>query len=302
MSLKKLLLDYLEYLEIEKNRSPKTIENYHRYILVFLNWAKIDKTQQVKQEIVRRFRIWLNRQDLKKNTQNYHIIALRGFLRYLAKQGIKTLSAEKIELGKQKTPEVTFLESDELDRLLQAPDNLRDKAILEVLFSTGLRVSELVSLDKNQIDFKKGEFHIRGKGDKIRPVFLSDTAKEALSLYLAEREDLSPALFVNKKNNKRLTSRSVQRIVKKWSAKAGLITKKVTPHTLRHSFSTDLLRSGADLRSIQQLLGHSSITTTQIYTHVTDKHLKEVHKKYHGKDKKEKNLVGPQGIEPWSMD
>lgn len=284
MSLKKLVLEYLEYLEIEKNRSPKTVENYHRYLRRFLDWAKIDQSQEITEKLVRKWRVYLNRQNLKQNTQQYYIIGLRGFLRFLSKQDVKSLPPEKVELGKQKKPEVTFLEKEELKRLLKAPDNLRDKAILEVLFSTGLRVSELVGLDREQIDFKRGEFSVRGKGDKIRLVFLSETAKEALSLYLAEREDPNLALFVNQQDNSRLTSRSVQRIVKKWAAKAGIVTKEVTPHVIRHSFGTDLLRSGADLRSIQKMLGHSSVTTTQIYTHVTDQQLREVHKKYHGKD------------------
>lgn len=283
MSLKKLVLEYLEYLEIEKNRSPKTVENYHRYLRRFLDWAKIDQPQEITEKLVRKWRVYLNRQNLKQNTQQYYVIGLRGFLRFLSKQDVKSLPPEKVELGKQKKPEVTFLEKEELKRLLKAPDNLRDKAILEVLFSTGLRVSELVGLDREQIDFKRGEFSVRGKGDKVRLVFLSETAKEALSLYLAEREDPNLALFVNQQDNSRLTSRSVQRIVKKWAAKAGIVTKDVTPHVIRHSFGTDLLRSGADLRSIQKMLGHSSVTTTQIYTHVTDQQLREVHKKYHGK-------------------
>jgi len=279
MSIKKLIFDYLQYLEVEKNRSAKTIENYAHYLQRFIKFSKIRTPKQITADIVKSYRVWLNRQDLTKATQNYHIIALRGFLHYLSKRDIKSLAVEKIELAKQHEREVTFLEPEELSRLLQAPNNLRDKAILEVLFSTGLRVSELVSLNRDSINLDRREFYVRGKGSKIRPVFLSETAEKALRYYFEQRKDIESALFVNK-DNKRLTARSVQRIVRRLAIKAG-ITKKVTPHTLRHSFGTDLLRSGADLRSIQQLLGHSSITTTQIYTHVTSQRLREVHKKHH---------------------
>lgn len=282
MSIKKLILDYLEYLEVEKNRSAKTIENYSHYLKHFTDFAKIKTPKQITAEIVRQYRIWLNRQNLKKNTQNYHIIALRNFLKYLAKRDIQTLSAEKIELGKQIDREVIFLRPEELDRLLEAPNNRRDKAILEVLFSTGLRVSELANLNREDINLLKAEFYVRGKGGKIRPVFLSETAQKALKYYLDSREDPEPAVFINKVNHQRLTARSIQRIVRKWAIKAGL-TKKITPHTLRHSLATDLLAGGADLRSIQAILGHASITTTQIYTHLTDQRLKEVHQKYHRK-------------------
>ncbi|MFH1392673.1 MAG: site-specific tyrosine recombinase/integron integrase [bacterium] len=290
MSIKKLILDYLEYLEIEKNRSAKTTENYSHYLKSFASFAKIKTPRQISPEIVRQYRIWLNRQNFKKNTQNYYIIALRNFLKYLAKRDIKSLSAEKIELGKQIDREVVFLQTEELDRLLEAPNNLRDKAILEVLFSTGLRVSELTNLNREDISLLKAEFYVRGKGGKIRPVFLSETAQKALKYYLESRRDPEPALFINKNNNQRLTARSIQRIVRRLAIKAGL-TKKITPHTLRHSLATDLLAGGADLRSIQAILGHSSITTTQIYTHLTDQRLKEVHQKYHRR-------VGTQGIEP----
>ena len=283
MSIKKLILDYLEYLEIEKNRSQNTIENYKRYLKRFLSFAKIKTPKQITSELVRQYRILLNRQNLGKNTQNYHIIALRNFLKYLAKRDIKSLSCEKIELAKQLDREVVFLESEELEKLLQAPNNLRDKAILEVLFSTGLRVSELTGLNRDNINLLKSEFYVRGKGGKIRPVFLSETANRALKYYLESRKDIEQALFINYAN-KRLTARSVQRLVRKWSIKAGL-TKKITPHTLRHSLATDLLRAGADLRSIQSILGHSSITTTQIYTHLTDQRLKEVHQRFHRREK-----------------
>lgn len=283
MSIQKLILEYLEYLEIEKNRSSKTVENYSHYLKRFIRFSKIKTPRQITAEIVRQYRIWLNRQQFKKNTQNYHIIALRNFLKYLAKRDIKVLSAEKIELGRQIDREVIFLQAEELDRLLQAPNNLRDKAILEVLFSTGLRVSELANLNREDINLLKAEFYVRGKAGKIRPVFLSETAQKALKYYLELREDPEQSLFVNKDQG-RLTVRSVQRIVRRWAIKAGL-TKRITPHTLRHSLATDLLTAGADLRSIQAILGHSSITTTQIYTHITDQRLKEVHQRYHRRNK-----------------
>ncbi|MBI4709012.1 MAG: tyrosine-type recombinase/integrase, partial [Candidatus Portnoybacteria bacterium] len=233
---------------------------------------------------------------------NYHIIALRNFLRYLAKRDIKSLSAEKIELAKQSPRQVDFLEGDELERLLESPSGaspraLRDKALLELLFSTGLRVSELCKLNRNSVNLEKGEFSVRGKGEKIRVVFLSERAKKALRNYLNVRKDVDPALFIRYPKSKkpelamaqikdlRLTPRSVERIVKHYATKAG-ITKKVTPHILRHSFATDLLTGGADIRSVQTMLGHSSITTTQIYTHITDKQLKEVYRAFHGKQRK----------------
>ena len=294
--VKNLINNYLEYLEIEKNRSQATIQNYAHYLKRFLKWSKIEKAKQITPDLVRKYRIHLNRQDLKQITQNYHIIALRGFLGYLAKRDIKTLAPEKIELGKQKQRQVEFLEEDEVNKLLSAPKNktlsdLRDKSILEVLFSTGLRVSELTSLNKDNINFDKGEFSIRGKGGKIRLVFLSDSARASIQKYLSKRHDLDPALFIRheakkkqiKQSDLRLGVRSIQRIVKKYSKIAGIIGKQVSPHKLRHSFATDLLQSGADLRSIQQMLGHSSINTTQVYTHVSDKYLKEIHRKFHGK-------------------
>lgn len=306
MNLKSLIENYLEYLEIEKNRSQKTIENYRHYLERFFDWAKISQPAEISTETVRQYRLYLNRlkdeegKNLKKITQNYHLIALRGFLKYLAKREIKSLPAEQIELAKQEERQIDFLEGDDLERLLKAPEGnnlnaLRDRAILETLFSTGLRVSELCSLDRDGIDLNKGEFSIKGKGGKIRVVFLSEIAKKALKDYLEKRIDLDPALFIriprgkkpawHKFSNLRLTSRSVQRVIRKYAAKAGIIGKRVTPHVLRHSFSTDLLRGGADLRSVQALLGHASITTTQIYTHITDKHLREIHQAFHRRKK-----------------
>lgn len=302
-NLNELLDDYLDYLEVEKNRSKKTRENYGRYLRRFLDWARIDSPREITAELIRKFRLYLNRLEegggapLKKNTQNYHIIALRNFLKYLAKRDIEVLSAEKIELGKQPARQVEFLEVDELERLLSAPEGdsfkaRRDRAILELLFSTGLRVSELCALNRDSFNLKKDEFSVRGKGDKIRVVFLSVTAREALKKYLEKRSDVEEALFIHetkhpeKETELRLTPRSVQRIIKFYAAKAGIAGKKVTPHTLRHSFATDLLMNGADLRSVQEMLGHSSITTTQIYTHITDKQLREVHRAFHGRRRK----------------
>lgn len=299
--MREVISDFLEYLEIEKNRSMKTLENYRRYLLNFLSFTGIKNPSEITAESVRQYRINLNRvkdskgNTLKKNTQAYYLIALRSFLKYLARRDITSLAAEKVELGRISERKLEFLDSDELARLLAAPKgdglaSLRDKAILETLFSTGLRVSELCSLNRDNINLNKGEFAVRGKGNKLRVVFLSDSAKEALKKYLNERRDIHNAVFIshhgqlNKKEEARLTPRSIQRIVKKYSIAGGVI-KKVSPHQLRHSFATDLLRNGADIRSVQVMLGHSSITTTQIYTHYTDKHLKEIHHKYHNSNK-----------------
>ncbi len=278
--------EFLEDLEIEKGRSLKTIENYDRYITKFLGFAKINNPSEISDDLVREFRLWLNRQksppaggELSKKTQNYYLIALRVLLKYFAKRGIKSLTPERIELAKTPERQLELITEDELERLLASPENLRDKAILELLFSTGLRVSELCSLNRDQFtEAKSGEISIRGKGGKIRVVFISETAKQAVKNYLDKRTDTEEKLFL-------LTPRSVERIVKHYAIKAG-IAKKVTPHTLRHCFATDLLSAGADLRSVQSLLGHSNITTTQIYTHVTDKQLREIHKAFHGKHRK----------------
>lgn len=304
-TINKNLTGFLEHLEIEKNRSQKTIENYHHYLRRFLQWAKISKAEQITPELVRKYRLYLNRftdnkgTGLKKVTQNYHVIALRNFLKYLAKRDIKTMSAEKIEIGKNPSHEIEFLSGDEVQRLLTGAEGkalkaLRDRAILELLFSAGLRVSELTNLNREQLNLERQEFSVKGKGDKIRLVFISDSAKIFLEKYLAKRLDLDQALFIHvskkattdQKNekSKRLTPRSIQRIVKFYAAKAGIV-KDVHPHTLRHSFATDLLSNGADIRSVQVMLGHSSITTTQIYTHVTNEQLKQVHKKFHAKGK-----------------
>lgn len=303
--IRNLKTEFLEYLEIEKNRSQLTIRNYDHYLEYFLNWAKIRKPEEITSDLVRKFRLFINRQrddkgkGLMKKTQDYYIIAIRGFLKYMAKQDIRTLASEKIELGRTEEREVEFLEPLEIKKLISVANEeglsgLRDRAILELLFSTGLRVSELVGLNRDSVNLETGEFPVRGKGGKIRLVFVSDEAKTALIGYLKKRKDVDPALFISlreakitKKEQKelvlRLTSRSIQRIVKKYAVRAGIV-KKVTPHTLRHSFATDLLFNGADIRSVQTMLGHSSITTTQIYTHITNKQLQDVHKKFHSKE------------------
>ncbi len=305
-NIKDLKQQFLEYIEIERGRSVKTVENYDHYLTRFFDYAKVTDPAKLTMDTIREFRLWLNRQStgnnratgdtLKKKTQNYYLIALRAFLKYLAKRGIKTISPEYIELAKVGERHIDLISGEELERLLSAPDgsdvkSLRDKAILELLFSTGLRVSELCSLSRD-IDLSVDEFPIRGKGDKVRVVFLSDAAKKILKKYLDARTDVEDALFVKTTNAEKrdgskeaaLSRRSVERIVKYYAIKAG-ISKRVTPHVIRHSFATDLLSNGADLRSVQMLLGHSSISTTQIYTHVTDSELKRVHKQFHNKKK-----------------
>jgi site-specific recombinase XerD len=295
--------DFLEYLEIEQNRSQKTIANYDHYLTRLLDFAGDElKVSDIDGELIRKWRLWLNRlgtntsDELQKTTQNYHLIALRSFLKYCAKRDLKAYPPEKIELAKTTRKQVTFLTTDEVERLLNQPpaDNpggLRDRAILELLFSSGLRVSELVALDRGHINLKRREFMVRGKGQKDRPIFISQAAANAVQNYLGARQDTAVPLFIRYSGAKkvdqsgdysRLTVRSVQRLVASYARLAG-ITKHVSPHTLRHSFATDLLMNGADLRSVQAMLGHSNIATTQIYTHVTDPHLKKVHERYHHK-------------------
>jgi site-specific recombinase XerD len=310
MSLEPLVDDFLEYLEVERGRSSLTVREYRHYLKRFLDWltanTAVTSPAYVDLELVRRYRLYLahfrnrNGAPLQRITQTYHIIALRAFLRYLLVQrDIPTLSPDKIELPKQSTRSVAFLNSEQVERLLNSPKiedeiGLRDKTILETLFSTGLRVSELVSLNRDQIDLERREFSVRGKGDKLRVVFLSDTAAHWLERYLRTRKDNFKPLFIRysgkvdaKKDGEkmRLTARSVEEIVSKYAKRCGL-PMEVTPHTLRHSFATDLLIGGADLRSVQEMLGHESIRTTQVYTHVTNKHLKEVHQAFHSRDKK----------------
>ncbi|MBU6214271.1 tyrosine-type recombinase/integrase [Patescibacteria group bacterium] len=292
---------FLEYIEIERGRAVKTIENYDRYLSRYFAQMHIARVSDITEQNVREFRLWLNRQkgsgndSMKRRTQNYYMIALRAFLKFLRKRDIEAISPEKIELAKLPERQLDLITSAELERLLKAPGEalekeehhekrlkyLRDRAILELLFSTGLRVSELCSL-QSDIDLSRDELSVRGKGDKVRVVFLSPAAKDAVHQYLKERKDMEEALFVDGRPNSlhRITPRDIQRHLKGYVARAG-ITNVVTPHTLRHAFATDLLSNGADIRSVQQLLGHASINTTQIYTHVTDSHLREIHKKYH---------------------
>jgi len=311
MTMDKLITDFLEYLEVEKGRSLLTVRNYDHYLRVFAGFAKkneIEKPEAISLDLIRKFRLELNRR-VSKNTQNYYLIALRTFLKYLSTRDINTLSPEKIELAKIQERQITFLKDEELDEILAKPDlktiqGLRDKAILDLLFSSGLRVSELCHLKKEDINLEKKEFSVRGKGGKVRVVFLDEASKESLKKYLASRRDKSEFLFVSYGHtnssiansqllNKGITPRSVQRMIRKYAKMAGL-TKHVSPHTMRHSFATDLLMSGADLRSVQELLGHSSVTTTQIYTHVTDKHLGEVHQAFHGRRRNKKEAPGDE--------
>lgn len=301
--IEKLITQFLEYLEVERGRSDQTIRNYEFYLNRFADWAEYPTPDKISQNMVRKYRLYLNRhvdgrdgRNLKPSTQNYHLIALRSFLKYLAKIDIKTLAPEKIELAKQGTRNIEFLEEDELKRLREAPRKAkgligkRDTAIVEMLFSTGLRVSELSKLKIENINLKRDEFTVRGKGKKHRVVFFSDESRDAIKEYVDARSDTSPYLFIGHDRAKQarepmpLTPRSIQRVIDRYARKAG-ITKKITPHVLRHTFATDLLRNGADIRSVQAMLGHESITTTQVYTHVTDAQLRKVHKKFHGKSK-----------------
>jgi len=291
--IERQLKNYLDYLEIEKNRSVKTRENYEHYLRSFFKSSDITKISDLTEENIRSFRIALARSGLKKITQNYYVIAIRNFLKFLIKNNYAVVAPEKIELPKLPLRQIDIIEYDELERLLTAPQgntlrSLRDRAILETLFSTGLRLSELCSLNR-YLDFNRGELTVRGKGDKLRVVFLSEQAKRAIKDYLAKRSDAEEALFVSLSKHTtqpkvigRITPRAVQRLINFYARKAG-IAKRVTPHTLRHLFATDLLINGADLRSVQALLGHSSVVTTQIYTHLTNKELREIHKAFHGK-------------------
>ena len=298
--LSDMILDYVEHLEVEGGRSAKTAENYQRYLERFVEFLGNVPVQTITAEQVRKYRLWLNRhsndqgETLSLMTQNYHLVALRGFLRYLSYRDIPSLSPEKITLPKVARKEVTFLHYDEVTRLIEQIDcsdevGLRDRAIVELLFSSGLRVSELVNLNRDHVNTKRREFTVRGKGKKDRPVFVSQSAAEHVDAYLAARMDNLPPLFLSYSRNnissttggyRRLSARSIQRMISKYARLAG-ITKHVSPHTMRHSFATDLLMNGADIRSVQTMLGHSSIATTQVYTHVTDQHLREVYEKFH---------------------
>ena len=309
MFVSDLINEYLEALEIEGGRSRFTSRNYELCLSRIVEFSyeyypdKELKPEDITEEWLRKYRLWLNRFEIENShgktlsvtTQAYHLIALRGFLKYLAKRKIKSLDPVLVELPRTHRPQVTFLHVDEIERIFaEIPSDtetgLRDRAIMELLFSSGLRVSELINLNRDNVNLKRKEFMVRGKGQKDRPVFISDSAAEALEDYLAERKDSLPALFLNNSRNtplqgtsgdyRRLTPRSIQRIIEKYVRAAG-ITKHVTPHTFRHSFATDLLMNGADLRSVQSMLGHANISTTQIYTHVTDPQLRDIHKKFH---------------------
>lgn len=292
-SIQKYFREFLEDLELGRGRAGKTIENYERYLARFFAAAKIVFPQDITDEKIRAFRLQMNRLGLGMRTRNYYLIALRQFLKYLARCDVGSLPPERVELAKLRERDIDVPTVEELERLIATPSassrqGLRDRAMLELLFSTGLRISELINLNCNSIDLKRDEFSVRGKGGKIRVVFLSQSARAALEKYLkSRRENVSEALFIGTQNKKsaRLSVRQLERLVRRYAIVAG-IAHKVTPHTLRHLFATDLLMNGADLRSVQALLGHSSITTTQIYTHVTDKQLREVHKAFHGRRRK----------------
>jgi len=317
-----LMEDFLEHLEVEKNRSPLTTRNYKLYLEKFFSWGQkefppFQKPEDINKEAVRQFRRYLSRLKnqegdyLSPNTLNYYLIAIRSFLKYLSSRDIKSLAPEKIDLAKPKEREISFLEGKELEIFLNAPlqtkesdiIRFRDKAILELLFSTGLRVSELTNLKIENINLEKDEFQVKGKGGKWRIVFLSNQAKYWLKKYLEMRKDVHPELFIRLdkagKNEETfgLTPRSVQRIVKKYAKIAG-ITKKLTTHSLRHSFATDLLNAGANIREVQKMLGHSSLATTQIYTHVTDTHLKKVYQTFHDKHRKGDSPLFPTSANP----
>lgn len=293
-TIEELLNQYLDYLEIEKNRSVSTRDNYERYLRRFLDFAKIKDVSDITEENIRQFRLHLAKPDLglKKRTQSYYVIAIRNFLKYLSVRDYDVIAPEKVELPKVPTRQIDVVRYEDLERLLNAPKGdslkaLRDRAILETLFSTGLRVSELCALDR-YMNLERGELTIRGKGEKLRVVFLSNRAKKILKEYEKKRADAEEALFVSFSNAKepkvlgRIVPRTVERLVVRYAKAAG-ITGKITPHQLRHQFATDLLANGADLRAVQELLGHSSITTTQIYTHVTNRELRDIHKTFHGK-------------------
>ena len=298
--MSELILDYIEHLEVEGGRSAKTAENYRLYLERFIEFTDDTMVEKITSEMIRKYRLWLNRyknlqdDELATITQSYHLIALRGFLGYLSKRDIDSLSPDKIELPKVSRKQVTFLNYDEIERMLDTIDTntesgLRDRAIIELLFSSGLRVSELLNLNRDHINTKRREFMVRGKGQKDRPVFISEAAADWVTRYLDARQDSLVPLFLSYSRNsqadtsgdfRRLTARSIQRLVTHYARMAG-ITKHVSPHTMRHSFATDLLMNGADLRSVQSMLGHSNISTTQVYTHVTDEHLREVYEKFH---------------------
>ncbi len=301
--LKRHISDFLEYLEIERNCSPLTRRNYQHYLFRFLEWSEKNLTRfrikNLSLDQVTKYRVYLARLEtrggLSRVTQSYHVIALRSFLKYLIKRDIKTLAPEKIELPKTESRSLKFLNSEQVKRLLDSPGistlpQLRDKVILEVLFSTGLRVSELVGLNRDEVNLDRREFGVIGKGGRPRVVFLSKRAVKWIERYLDERQDdWRPLLirFGGKRDEgrqgekMRLSPRSVQRIVEKYVRKSKLPIK-ITPHGMRHTYATDLLIGGADIRAVQEMLGHKNIATTQIYTHITNRQLRKIHDKYHG--------------------
>lgn len=300
MLLSDAITFFLEHVEIGKNQSLKTVKNYRHYLSRFATFAGDIQAEEVDLPLINRFRLFLNRYEdkngkaLAKKTQNYHLISLRAFLKFLVKQDMKVLAPEKIELAKQEDREVSFLSREELENMFdtidtQKPQGLRDRSVIEMLYSTGLRVSELASLNREQVNIDTGEFMVKGKGRKTRIVFLSTRAKEWLKKYLNTRKDNFKPVFINyakrktddlSANQRRLSTVSIENVVRHYARLSGLV-KKVTPHTLRHTFATQLLTEGADIRSVQEMLGHASISTTQIYTHITNKKLREIHEKYH---------------------
>ncbi|HEY1074612.1 MAG TPA: site-specific tyrosine recombinase/integron integrase [Patescibacteria group bacterium] len=318
MTIEQTIRRFLEHLEVEEGKSRLTLRNYEHYLATFLHFCddeKIKEPNQITQNLVTLFRLWLNRPhkqvgkndylERSRKTQNYYLIALRSYLKYLSSRDIVSLPPEKITLAKTESAQITFLEPEEIERIIQQPEvaefqGKRDRAILEMLFSTGLRISELTNLNRDDLQLETGEFSLRGKGGKVRVAFLSDDCIKYIKSYLKHRVDEDKALFIRTQSNQedthevnpdlRLTPRSVQRLVQKYTTQAG-IAKKVTPHVFRHSFATDLLQNGADLRSVQELLGHSSVTTTQIYTHITNPQLQEVHKAFHAR---RRNQTAPE--------
>jgi site-specific recombinase XerD len=306
----KKINEYLEYLQVERGSSPLTIRNYKHYLTRFEHWMETEKIREnlidINPDVIRRFRVYLSNlpgekgQMMTRRTQGYHAIAIRSFLKWLLRNDFAVMAPEKIDLPKVEERQVKFLTGEQVDRLLNAPsqDSIqgkRDKAILEVLFSTGLRVSELTKLDRDKVNLETREFGIIGKGGKARVVFLSSRATDWLVKYINERNDHFKPLFIHHKGKMdasipdekmRLTPRSVQRMLKKYSHKMKM-PMDVTPHTMRHSFATDLLNAGADIRSVQEMLGHKNISTTQIYTHVTNRQLKDIHSAFHGKGGKQ---------------